>query len=111
MEHTNGFKYKTSVQILSYLDSHKKVVELTKDLSISVKSDLISADTINKYFEVWPEPDLAFYCGNFCSIYGSSPWELRVTEFLNLPSHHDLSVKEFVRLLKVYSKCEQRFGK
>ena len=57
-----------------------------------------------------PEPDLALYCGDVCSTFGFLPWHSRVTEFLPLNSHHDISAQKFVSLLRRYSKCEQRLG-
>uniref|UniRef100_A0A7R9EQQ5 ditrans,polycis-polyprenyl diphosphate synthase [(2E,6E)-farnesyldiphosphate specific] n=1 Tax=Timema bartmani TaxID=61472 RepID=A0A7R9EQQ5_9NEOP len=58
-----------------------------------------------------PDPDLAIYCGKTCSTFGLLPWQIRVTEFLHLPTHHNINVKEFVSLLDRFGCCEQRFGK
>ncbi|XP_049782779.1 dehydrodolichyl diphosphate synthase complex subunit nus1 [Schistocerca cancellata] len=117
----NGTKAiaKTRVTVLSLNDSKETFLKVTRSLCYSaknreVKSCHISQDVINEMLTEetgLPEPELALYCGEVCCTYGFLPWHIRITEFLRLRSHHNITVREFVRLLQTYGKCEQRFGK
>ncbi|XP_049807428.1 dehydrodolichyl diphosphate synthase complex subunit nus1 isoform X1 [Schistocerca nitens] len=117
----NGTKAiaKTRVTVLSLNDSKETFLKVTRSLCYSaknreVKSCHISQDVINEMLieeTGLPEPELALYCGEVCCTYGFLPWHIRITEFLRLRSHHNITVREFARLLQTYGKCEQRFGK
>lgn len=68
-----------------------------------ITSELITSGQI--------DPDLVVVVGRpICSL-GFLPWQIRLTEFLNIPSLSRLNYFEFRRLLNLYSNCEQRFGR
>ncbi|XP_051164154.1 dehydrodolichyl diphosphate synthase complex subunit nus1 [Leptopilina boulardi] len=115
---TNGIKHKTKIQLLSYDDGKGKIVSLVQELSKGVISGVLQSDEINinllaekLKFEGIPNPDLAIVCGRTFSTYGLLPWHIKVTEFVQIQSHHRILVKDFAMLLRKYSKCEQRHGK
>ncbi|PSN49733.1 hypothetical protein C0J52_13112 [Blattella germanica] len=110
---------KICVNIFSLSDGKGAVVELTKSLCRSTLTSQLKSSNINEALiqeklqaetEI-PDPDLALYCGDIFSTYGFLPWQIHVTEFLQLHSHHKIRVKDFIVLLEKYGKCVQRFGK
>nr|CAD7454378.1 unnamed protein product [Timema tahoe] len=110
---------KFQVNILSWRDGRGGLVDITSRLcrlvkTAEVKSCEIDQDLVGSLIQSEvniPDPDLAIYCGKTCSTFGLLPWQIRVTEFLHLPTHHNINVKEFVSLLDRFGCCEQRFGK
>ncbi|KAJ9592655.1 hypothetical protein L9F63_015670 [Diploptera punctata] len=117
----NGFKAtkKICINIFSLSDGKGSIVELTKSLGQSVlaghlKTSDIDQELIDKKllseFNI-PDPELALYCGDTCSTYGFLPWQIRVTEFLHMSTHHKIKMKDFIHILEKYGKCVQRFGK
>ncbi|XP_018333356.1 dehydrodolichyl diphosphate synthase complex subunit nus1 isoform X2 [Agrilus planipennis] len=83
----------------------EELVDLKKDISIELVDDFVK-----KHFE-FPDPDLAIYCSRKCTTWGYPPWQLRLTEFINLERHTPFTQDIFIKLLYRYSKCEQRLGK
>ncbi|XP_043480898.1 dehydrodolichyl diphosphate synthase complex subunit nus1 [Leptopilina heterotoma] len=115
---TNGTKHKTRVQLLSYDDGKGKIVSLVQELAKGVTSGELQPDEISVQlltdklqFDDIPNPDLAIVCGRVLSTYGCLPWHIKTTEFIQIQSHHRITVKDFALLLRKYSKCEQRYGK
>uniref|UniRef100_A0A7R9AM45 ditrans,polycis-polyprenyl diphosphate synthase [(2E,6E)-farnesyldiphosphate specific] n=1 Tax=Timema shepardi TaxID=629360 RepID=A0A7R9AM45_TIMSH len=110
---------KFHVNILSWRDGRGGLVDITSRLCRLVKTAEVKTCEIDQnligsliHSEVnIPDPDLAIYCGKTCSTFGLLPWQIRVTEFLHLPTHHNINVKEFLSLLDRFGCCEQRFGK
>lgn len=110
---------KLHLNIFSLSDGKGALVELTKSLCQSavsghMRASDINQDIIDEHLQAEldiPDPELALICGDVCSTYGFLPWQIRVTEFLQLQSHHNIQVQEFMLLLKRYGKCVQRFGK
>ncbi|XP_012261886.1 dehydrodolichyl diphosphate synthase complex subunit nus1 [Athalia rosae] len=114
----NGVKHKIQVQLLSYMDGKREVALLAQSLGKGVIAGALKVEEIgpelleNKLrLGMLPDPDLAIVCGKTCSTYGLLPWHIRTTEFLQLDTHHNLRVVDFVSLLEEYTKCEQRYGK
>lgn len=115
---TDGFKSPTRVNFLSFDDGKPTIVKLTKELSQavvngSVKIEEIDTNLLNEKLKInhFPDPDIAIIAGKTFSTFGLLPWHIRITEFFNLPTHHSISPKEFIDILKLYSKCEKRYGK
>ncbi|RZB39215.1 nogo-B receptor [Asbolus verrucosus] len=110
----NGYSgRKIHVKVLSENDGKGGVVDLTKKLARTSETDISieSFDAgLREQFE-FPDPELAVCCGKTFCLYGYPPWQIRVTEFLNVDSHHNITFNHFVNLLQIYAKCEQRFGK
>lgn len=110
----NGFVgRKIHVKLFSTEDGRECVVEKTRKL-VYVRCNDINIDTVDKYlgtsFE-FPDPDMGVYCGKTFSLYGYPPWQIRVTEFFNIATHHNLHCASFIQLIQRYSKCEKRLGK
>lgn len=110
---------KLHVNIFSLSDGKGTLVQLTRSIcqtaiSGQIKSADINQNIIDTKLQAEmdiPDPELAIICGDVCSTYGFLPWQIRVTEFLQLQSHHNIQVKDFLLLLMRYGKCVQRFGK
>ncbi|XP_016845748.1 dehydrodolichyl diphosphate synthase complex subunit nus1 [Nasonia vitripennis] len=110
---------KSKLQVLSYTDGKGKIIELTKFLAKNnhvngfekhdVTSELLD-EKLNFGMGV-PDPDLAIVFGKTMCTYGFLPWQTRVTEFFTIPSHRDISYKDFVDTIIRFSECQQRYGK
>lgn len=102
------------VRIFVQEDGRDNIVKLTKALAMNTTIHNINITHVDKclrkYYE-FPDPDLGIYCGKTFSLFGYPPWQIRVTEFLNIKSHHNINVYDFIELLQRYSKREQRLGK
>ncbi|KAK3912625.1 Dehydrodolichyl diphosphate synthase complex subunit NUS1 [Frankliniella fusca] len=121
---TNGYlngyagKQFPHIMLLDISDGKPGIVRAAKQICEEVLSKEISPSEIDlELFSKYvmkesgvPEPELAFYCGDTFSLYGFLPWHSRITEFLPLHSHHNVSVRTFVNLIRRYNKCEQRLG-
>ncbi|RZF40000.1 hypothetical protein LSTR_LSTR002403 [Laodelphax striatellus] len=112
----NGYTWKPQLQVDVFRidDGHQLVADAAQELCGGhVASTLVTQpyleDVLMKRIDA-PDPDLAIICGAACSSRGFPPWQLRITEFLHLQSHHKIKFKNFVSLLQRYSNCEQRFG-
>lgn len=109
----NGFSGpKIHVQVLTQKDGHKALVETCKNLSKSNLEISIQAvdEDLRKQYK-FPDPDLGIYFGDYFNLCGYPPWQIRLTEFLNIPSHHNLKDYKLINVLRRYNKCEQRVGK
>jgi len=110
----NGsFGKKTNIRTFSLSDGQRKIAETARELC-SRKAQVIDqqmVESVLKKSYVFPDPDLALYCGKSFVLYGYPPWQIRVTEFLSLGSHHDLSLDVFINRLYKFSKIEQRLGR
>lgn len=121
---TNGYKNGSvgkefpHVMLLDMSDGKAGIVRVAqqlckKALAKEIKPSEVDLELVHKFVinEVGvPEPELGLYCGDICSLYGFLPWHSRITEFLPLNSHHNVSVRTFMSLLRRYNKCEQRIG-
>lgn len=125
--HKNGYKKHIVVNLYSADDCKAKFNQLLKTQQLclnnitstdknNLKDDNILIELIdNKLKEVfgnWPDPELAVYFGNICTTNGFMPWQIRLTEFIKINHHqHHLPLHKFLRVLYLFAKCEQRFGK
>lgn len=113
----NGFKWspKIKVSVLTKEDSKSFFVDTVVRLcSTTCDISLINESIIDECIKsslLTSEPDLAIVCGNTSSSFGFQPWLTRVTEFLMLPTHHNIRIKDFNKILCQYGAVEQRFGK
>ncbi|XP_034949147.1 dehydrodolichyl diphosphate synthase complex subunit Nus1 [Chelonus insularis] len=114
---TNGFKC-TRVNFLSYEDGKPQIINLTKEICQQVKSGLLKTDDINQDFideklkiDHFPDPDIAIVTGSKFSTFGLLPWHIRLTEFFHIPTHHNVLPKDFLNVLQLFSRCQQRFGR
>lgn len=115
-KYKNGYTgMKIHVKILTESDGRMNIVNLNKLLATSDKEQhTVDVDCIDhclrKQFE-FPDPDIGVYCGKVFSLYAYPPWQIRVTEFINLRTHHNVTPTSFIELLRSYSMREQRLGK
>lgn len=118
--HRNGYKKQIVVNLYSAEDGHAKFDRvLTQQLSSdkeSASTKQITIDqvdeTMNKLYGFIPDPDLAVFFGKTCCTMGFMPWQIRLTEFIQISYKlQNLSVEKYLRVLYKYGKCEQRFGK
>ena len=58
-----------------------------------------------------PDPDMMVRFGRASSNMGFLPWQVRLTEIHDHPSHRHCGKRDFDSLLLKYSNCQQRFGK
>lgn len=58
-----------------------------------------------------PDPDLVMYTGPLCCTFGLLPWQIRLTEFVQVSIDNNINVKSYLGALYKYNKCDQRFGK
>lgn len=122
--HRNGYKKHIVVNLYSSEDGHAKFDQLLTqelcrdnyDASAMCDSKQITIDkvdeTLSKLYGLMPDPDLAVFFGTTCCTMGFMPWQIRLTEFIQLSYKlHNLSLDKYLRVLYKYAKCEQRFGK
>uniref|UniRef100_A0A1A7Z6B1 ditrans,polycis-polyprenyl diphosphate synthase [(2E,6E)-farnesyldiphosphate specific] n=1 Tax=Iconisemion striatum TaxID=60296 RepID=A0A1A7Z6B1_9TELE len=76
----------------------------SKDISVSMLDDLLRES------KNIPDPELVVKFGPVNSTLGFLPWHIRLTEFISLPSHRNVSYKDFLGVLQRYSSCQQRLG-
>lgn len=112
--YNNGLKKQLVVNFLSPDDGKIRISEICRsiaaDRTITAK-DITVSYLDSRFSEIVPvEPELAIYFGTVCCTYGMLPWHIRLTEFINIPTQHGLSVQSFLNVLFAYSKCEQRLG-
>lgn len=58
-----------------------------------------------------PDPEIVLYTGVSCCTHGFLPWQIRLTEFIQLSLDHSVNIGSYVGAMYKYSKCDQRFGK
>uniref|UniRef100_A0A8D3DC49 ditrans,polycis-polyprenyl diphosphate synthase [(2E,6E)-farnesyldiphosphate specific] n=1 Tax=Scophthalmus maximus TaxID=52904 RepID=A0A8D3DC49_SCOMX len=55
-------------------------------------------------------PELVVKFGPVDSTLGFLPWHIRLTEFISLPSHRNVSYEDLFGALQRYGACQQRLG-
>lgn len=116
---TNGLKSTVnpiSVHLIDARRNRRHLVDVTRGLCDTSQTPAVAYLTVTAVDERvaatlrgLPEPELALYFDAQCCTYGLSPWQTRLTEFVRLETRG--GVGSFVRALRQYAKCEQRFGK
>ncbi|XP_036004670.1 dehydrodolichyl diphosphate synthase complex subunit nus1 isoform X1 [Fundulus heteroclitus] len=76
----------------------------SKDISVSML-DILLRESKNI-----PDPELVVKFGPVNSTLGFLPWHIRLTEFISLPSHKNVSYEDLFGALQQYSSCQQRLG-
>uniref|UniRef100_A0A2P1L4D1 ditrans,polycis-polyprenyl diphosphate synthase [(2E,6E)-farnesyldiphosphate specific] n=1 Tax=Testudinalia testudinalis TaxID=2126142 RepID=A0A2P1L4D1_TESTE len=64
---------------------------------------------LQKLFKL-PDPDLVILLGHINSLLGYMPWQVRLSEILNLPLIKGVNYKSYLSLIYTYGKTIQRFG-
>ncbi|XP_071006596.1 dehydrodolichyl diphosphate synthase complex subunit nus1-like [Oncorhynchus clarkii lewisi] len=107
------------VKVLSPDDGKLRIVQAAQELCRAVEQMEKTAKDINvtvldsllRESKTTPDPDLVLKFGPVESTLGFLPWHIRLTEFISLPSHVDVSYEDLFSALQHYSSCEQRLGK
>ncbi|KAL1457297.1 hypothetical protein MTO96_027696 [Rhipicephalus appendiculatus] len=75
----------------------------------------ITQEMLDKYIKAeyrgMPEPQLAMRFGGWGSVLGYPAWHINYSEILDLGSHRNVLLSEFIEALQKYNKIEKRFGK
>ncbi|XP_070392673.1 dehydrodolichyl diphosphate synthase complex subunit nus1-like [Dermacentor albipictus] len=75
----------------------------------------VTPETLDKYIKAeyrgMPEPQLAMRFGGWGSVLGYPAWHINYSEILDLGSHRNVLLSEFIETLEKYNKIEKRFGK
>lgn len=75
----------------------------------------ITQEMLDKYIKAeysgMPEPQLAMRFGGWGSVLGYPAWHINYSEILDLGSHRNVLLSEFIEVLEKYNKIEKRFGK
>jgi len=107
------------VSLLSAEDGKADVSSAAASLAADVASgDLdpssISVEAVSSRLRTnrgMPDPDLMVRFGRTSSNMGFLPWQVRLTEIYDHPSHRHIDRGDFNSILLKFSRCEQRFGK
>lgn len=112
----NGYKQHINVHLASGDDGRPHLASIARTFCQAVErgemapSD-ITPHLIQRELGDVPDPELLLRCGCVHSLLGYPPWQIRLTEIVTLPTHHNLRLSEFLEALAKYNKREQRFGK
>ncbi|XP_066533220.1 dehydrodolichyl diphosphate synthase complex subunit nus1 [Hoplias malabaricus] len=109
----------TIVKVLSPDDGKLSIVRAAQQLCKAVEQkertskdiNVTVLDSVLRESKNIPDPDLVLKFGPVESTLGFLPWHIRLTEFISLPSHKDVSYEDLLGALRHYAACEQRLGK
>ncbi|XP_028253477.1 dehydrodolichyl diphosphate synthase complex subunit nus1 [Parambassis ranga] len=107
-----------TVKVLSPEDGKQRIVQVAQQLCRSVENKEKSSkdisvsmlDILLRESKNVPDPDLVVKFGPVDSTLGFLPWHIRLTEFISLPSHRNISYEDLFGALQQYSVCQQRLG-
>ncbi|XP_028413828.1 dehydrodolichyl diphosphate synthase complex subunit Nus1-like [Dendronephthya gigantea] len=110
---------KVHLSILSYHEGKEDIVRAAQEFCTRVKNEeaqskIMDIEHFSQLLEVnkdFPDPDLAIAFGQTDSLCDYPPWQIRLTEFIFLPSLKVMDHTSFLQTLRRYSKCEQRLGR
>jgi len=105
------------VEIISLENGRWHLIDLCKQFCYSVEKRMLKPCNINRELIsqqvcVLPDPDLLLHFGplHCISLDGFSPWQISLTEILQLGPLKWVTCGSFVSALEVYSGTEQRYG-
>lgn len=107
------------VKVLSPEDGKQSIVQAAQQLCRSVENrertfkdiNVSMLDKLLRESKNIPDPELVLKFGPIDSTLGFLPWHIRLTEFISLPSHIDVSYEDMFGALQRYATCQQRLGK
>ncbi|XP_060947197.1 dehydrodolichyl diphosphate synthase complex subunit nus1 [Limanda limanda] len=107
-----------TVKVLSPEDGKQRIVKVAQQLCRSVENKERSSrdisvsmlDMMLRESKNIPEPELVVKFGPVESTLGFLPWHIRLTEFISLPSHRNVSYEDLLGALQRYCDCQQRLG-
>ncbi|XP_028165812.1 dehydrodolichyl diphosphate synthase complex subunit Nus1 [Ostrinia furnacalis] len=120
--YTNGTQAHTvTVNIFTSSDGRPKIAQCISDIANNKvicrrESEEYTAQELGEALAVMyppaiPDPELILYSGSLCSSHGFLPWQVRLTEFVQVSIDHCINVNSYLGALYKYNKCDQRFGK
>lgn len=119
--YTNGIQAHTVViNIFTSDDGRPKIAQGIRDIAKGIipcsrSSEEYTAqeldEVLSTVYPSIPNPELALYTGTLCCTHGLMPWQIRLTEFVQLSLDNSVNIKGFLGALYKYNKCDQRFGK
>ena len=86
-------------------DVKKGVIDSLESIDVDLVASLLKTN------QGMPDPDLMIRFGLTSCNMGFLPWQIRLTEIHDHPSHGDATLRDLFTILCRFSKCEQRFGK
>ncbi|XP_041462178.1 dehydrodolichyl diphosphate synthase complex subunit nus1-like [Lytechinus variegatus] len=109
----------TRIALMSCEDGRGDILESARRLCQDVADKryraseigITNLDQVMNSLLDYPDPDLIIQFGQVNSLLGYSPWKIRVTEILSVPTHHGMNYQSFIDVLHSYSKTQQRYGK
>lgn len=118
----NGFHnvpLRGHVMLLEEKDGKAWMAAQARQLCRQVADGQLDPDSIDeKFFDRhvkeqtgFPDPSLAVNFGKTPALLGYPPWVTRLTEIISLPSHQNISYRNFFSVLSRYANCDQRLGK
>uniref|UniRef100_A0A3Q4BJ92 ditrans,polycis-polyprenyl diphosphate synthase [(2E,6E)-farnesyldiphosphate specific] n=1 Tax=Mola mola TaxID=94237 RepID=A0A3Q4BJ92_MOLML len=110
--------FRPTVKVLSPEDGKQSIVHAAQQLCRSVENKERSSkdisvsmlDILLRESKNIPDPELVVKFGPVDSTLGFLPWHIRLTEFISLPSHKNVSYEELLGALQRYGTCQQRIG-
>ncbi|KAJ0026706.1 hypothetical protein NQD34_017706 [Periophthalmus magnuspinnatus] len=107
------------VSVLSPEDGKQSIVQAAQQLCRSVENkerspkdiSVSMLDSLLRELKNIPDPDLVLKLGPVDSTLGFLPWHIRLTEFISLSTHRNLSYDDLLGALHRYGACQQRLGK
>ncbi|KAM6906489.1 dehydrodolichyl diphosphate synthase complex subunit nus1 [Lycodopsis pacificus] len=107
-----------TVKVLSPEDGKQSIVQAAQQLCRSVENKERSSkdisvsmlDVLLRESKNVPDPELVVKFGPVDSTLGFLPWHIRLTEFISLPSHRNVSYEDLLGVLQRFSSCHQRLG-
>uniref|UniRef100_A0A3Q2UZL7 ditrans,polycis-polyprenyl diphosphate synthase [(2E,6E)-farnesyldiphosphate specific] n=1 Tax=Haplochromis burtoni TaxID=8153 RepID=A0A3Q2UZL7_HAPBU len=114
----NVVSCRPTVRVLSPDDGKQSIVHVAQQLCRSVENKERSFKDINvsmldlllRESKNIPDPELVVKFGPVNSTLGFLPWHIRLTEFISLPSHRNISYEDLLGVLQRYGACQQRLG-
>jgi len=118
----NGFHdvpFRGHVMVLEEKDGKPWIAARARELCRRVAERRLDPDSIDEYtFDHYlkkqtgfPDPSLAINFGTTPALLGYPPCQTRLTEIISLPSHVDISYRDFLSVMERYANCDQRLGK
>ncbi|CAH0399723.1 unnamed protein product [Chilo suppressalis] len=119
--YTNGIQAHTiTINIFANSDGRPKLAECIRKIASNEvdckrEGNEFTAqeldETIRRFYPSIPDPDLIMYTGSLCCTHGLLPWQIRLSEFVQLSLDQCINIECYVGALYKYNKCDQRFGK
>lgn len=110
---------KVTVSLLSGEDGKPDIVSAARSLASRAREGLVRSEAVSENMvsnnlatnQGLPDPCLLVRFGEAASNGDFPPWQLRLTEMQQLPSHKGVTVEEWEKVLHKYGSCQQRCGK